>query len=432
MGRGAGMGAAADARHRRRQALRTLSLLAAAAPAMAPRLAGAASGLAAPASSSKAMPPGATRSDRGLPAERSAQALLAAAWDATEGHRVGLLRARAGAAALDVRASVPVPTRAHALYVERSGTLLAVARRPGDWLLRWRRDGRELAWHWIEPDRVFNGHVIASPDGRRVFTTETDLEDGSGLIGVRDARTLAKLAEWPTHGMDPHELLWVPGSAGAPRLMVANGGIPTLAETGRLKLHLDRMDSSLVCLDARGGALVGQWRLPDERLSLRHLAWQRAAGTGTTGTDIGPGTLPRLGIALQAEHDDESRRRAAPVLAVFDGQRLQACEADRPLAGYGGQIVASADGFAVSCPRSNGVALWSAGGRWQGFEPLAEVCPLAVAEPMKTPAALVWAGGRDAVRALGAVEPLPDLSAAPLRLDNHWAALPQAANAAGA
>ncbi|MBN9430507.1 MAG: hypothetical protein J0H09_28780, partial [Burkholderiales bacterium] len=68
MGRGAGMGAAADARHRRRQALRTLSLLAAAAPAMAPRLAGAASGLAAPASLSKAMPAGATRSDRGLPA----------------------------------------------------------------------------------------------------------------------------------------------------------------------------------------------------------------------------------------------------------------------------------------------------------------------------------------------------------------------------
>ncbi|MGE3860823.1 MAG: DUF1513 domain-containing protein [Burkholderiaceae bacterium] len=398
----------------RRRLLRALPASTLVWPAVVlPTPAAAASAATAPAGSAPAASATAAPQPRSRPL-----ALLAAAWDGQDGHRVGLLKARAGAAALEVSAEIDVPTRAHALYPERDGQLLAVARRPGDWLLRWRRDGREVAWHWAEPDRVFNGHVIASPDGRRVFTTETDLEDGRGLIGVRDARTLAKLAEWPTYGMDPHELLWTPPESGPLRLVVANGGIPTQAETGRRKLHLDRMDSSLVMLNPRDGMLAGQWRLPDPRLSLRHLAWHRGADAP-----------PVLGIALQAEHDDDERRRAAPVLAVFDGRRLRSCEAERSLAGYGGQIVAAGGGFVVSCPRSDGIAMWSADGRWRRFQALAEACPLAVTQAAKTPAALIWAGGRHAVRVLGAAAPQPELPAAGLRLDNHWAALPASADA---
>jgi uncharacterized protein len=62
-------------------------------------------------------------------------------------------------------------------------------------------------WQWAEHGRAFNGHAIFSPDAQRVYYTEIDLGTGMGLIGVRDAHTLAKLAEWPTHVMDPHELL---------------------------------------------------------------------------------------------------------------------------------------------------------------------------------------------------------------------------------
>ncbi len=165
---------------------------------------------------------------------------VAAAWRAERGEQVGVLARADGS--LRVSAALDVPTRAHGLLVERGGTILSVARRPGDWLLRWRTDGRPVAWAWIDPDRAFNGHVIASPDGLTLYTTETRLDTGAGLIGVRDARTLAKRAEWPTHGMDPHELvLDTDGS-----LIVANGGIPTQPETGRQKLHLDKMDSSLV------------------------------------------------------------------------------------------------------------------------------------------------------------------------------------------
>lgn len=64
------------------------------------------------------------------------------------------------------------------------------------------------------------------------------------------------------------------------------------------------MDSSLVRLQGDSGALLRQWRLSDQRLSLRHLAWNTQRNV--------------LGIALQAEHDQETERSMAPVLALFD------------------------------------------------------------------------------------------------------------------
>jgi hypothetical protein len=288
-----------------------------------------------------------------------------------------------------------VPTRAHALLREPGGTLLAVARRPGDWLLRWDQAGHALAWRWIEPRRAFTGHVVS--DGRTLYISETDLDTGAGLIGARDAGTLEKRAEWPTHGIDPHQLVLDADG----HLLVANGGVPTRPETGRMKLDLERMDSSLVRLDAGSGELLGQWRLADRRLSLRHLAWNGAI----------------LGIALQAEHDDAQAKSRAPVLALFDGRGLRAVAAPEPLAGYGGSIVPLGAGFAVSCPRRQGVAIYGAEG-FQTLVDLPEACPLALSQGR------LWAGGR--LRALAlATDADPTLAAGvpDIRLDNHWVAL---------
>ncbi|PZP99784.1 MAG: DUF1513 domain-containing protein [Variovorax paradoxus] len=326
---------------------------------------------------------------------------LLAAWqcepqDTAEAARyqIGLLAAQADA--LVVARALDVPTRAHGLLAEAGGTVLAVARRPGDWLLRWKPGEADPQTAWIEPDRAFNGHVIASRDGRRLYTTETDLETGAGLVGVRDAATLEKTAEWPTRGMDPHELLLDADGS----LVVANGGIPTLHETGRLKIGLERMDASLVRLDTRDGAVRGQWRLPDARLSLRHIAWGGQDGR-------------LLGIALQAEHGDAAARQSAPLLALFDGQALRTAAALRPLGGYGGDIAWANGGFAVSTPKVDGFARWGADGRWQGFTALAEACALAA------DTGRLWAGGREEalVTEAGTVatRPVPAL-----RLDNHW------------
>jgi uncharacterized protein len=162
--------------------------------------------------------------------------------------------------------------------------------------------------------------------------------------------------------------------------MVANGGIPTRPETGRLKIDIERMDSSLVRIDARDGQLRGQWRLNDRRLSLRHLAW------GSKG-----GANGQLGAALQAEHDDASSRACASVLALFDGSSLRAvpAPANVELGGYGGDISFVGARFAVSCPRSRCVGLWSSDAAWLGRVELEEACALTGG-----PAGVLFVGGR--------------------------------------
>lgn len=361
---------------------------------------------------------------------------LAAAWDDAQTHRVGVLGQdggdKSGTAAprspLSVTASMEVPTRAHGLFVEAGGdSLLAVARRPGDWLLRWRpaaggkgatSKGAAAHWVWSEAGRTFNGHVIAGPRSaggshgapssspRWMFTTETDLDSGMGLVGVRDARSLAKLHEWPTHGMDPHELLLDERG-----LWVANGGIPTQPETGRAKIGLHRMDPSLVCLDPSTGRLLGQWRLPDPRLSLRHLA----LGTGG-----------QIGVALQAEHDAPDVRLAAPVLAVFDGQTFEAMPLPEGVSmqGYGGDVAAHGGGFIVSAPRANRAVQWQAGTGWRTALELPQVC--ALAESAND--GVLWCAGEGQVlwvppQAMDATALWP--LAADIRVDNHWVVMRQ-------
>jgi hypothetical protein len=340
-------------------------------------------------------------------------ARFAAAWEQQGRFHIGLLSTHEGAGqALQVHASLEVPTRAHGLYVLPGGAVLAAARRPGDWLVRWQPgQGSAPRWLWQEGERSFNGHVLASPDGRHIHTTETDAETGASWVAVRDARTLEKTAEWPTHGIDAHELAWDPHptASGARTLIVANGGVPTAPETGRTKRDLQAMDPSLVRLDARTGQRLGQWRLAaDPRLSLRHLAWSPDGRT--------------LGIALQAEHDDATRKNAAPVLALFDGTTLRVVPTPEPLAprlrGYGGSMAATPTGWAVSCPRAHGIAMFSLQGEWQGLVPLPDACPLAVH------GGALWAGGRasslqDAQAAAPLLHPHgQDLQGA--RLDNHW------------
>ncbi len=298
---------------------------------------------------------------------------LCTAWDDAAGRsHVGQLRLHPQRERVDVLASVSVPTRAHGLLRLRDGSVLAVARRPGDWLLCWQPQQRRHTLHWNDAARRFNGHLALRDD--RVFTTETDLADGQGRIVVRDARTLRERAVWLTHGRDPHDLAF--DALG--QLWVANGGITTDPATGRAK-DTRAMDSSLVCLDASDGSLRGQWRLDDKRLSLRHLAL-RADGA--------------IGIALQAEDDDAAARAAAPVLALWQGGALRAIDGP-PLAGYGGDITVRGDAFVVSAPRAGRVVCWRANDGWRDAALLPQACALASSD------AGVWSSGAGAVFEIG-------------------------------
>ena len=332
----------------------------------------------------------------GTPPARDGLRFVAAWADEANRQHLGVVRAHGNS--LQIVRSIEIPGRAHGLLVEPAGTVLAVARRPGDWVLRWSPSTGAAQWFACASDRSFTGHLLRDPTGACLYSAETDLDSGQGLIAVRDARTLEPRAEWPTHGIDPHQfILDADGS-----LLVVNGGVPTRPETGRAKVDLGRMDPSLVRLSPDNGALLGQWRLPDPRLSIRHLARHADGG---------------LGIALQAEHDDAQVRAAAPVLALFDGAALRTADTPQPLAGYGGDIAASASGFMVSVPRAGGVARWNRDGQWAGFTPLAEACSLASVGDQ------VWAGGRSQVAECGEGTEPQRRATVSLRLDNHWVAL---------
>lgn len=332
----------------------------------------------------------------GLPAHATLpRPTLLAAWERADGGwRVGMLREAAGA--LRIGREVEVPTRAHGLSFVGGGEVLAVARRPGDWLLRWSaRTGRH-AFTWAEPDRAFTGHALHDARTARLYTGEMRLDTGMGLIGVRDATSLDKLAEWPTGGRDPHEFL-LDGAGG---LIVANGGIETRPESGRRKLALAQMDSSLVRLHGTTGEPLGRWQVDDRRLSLRHMAWGRHHGQ------------PVLGIAMQAEHEAPADRLAAPTLALFDGQHLRPAAGSSGLAGYAGDIAWAGNSFALSAPRAGLIAWFDGGGHALRTEPLAQACPLAA-----------WFGGLAAGGAESALlaGQRTRIAVGGGRLDNHWA-----------
>jgi uncharacterized protein len=287
-------------------------------------------------------------------AEVEAPTLLAA-WHARRGDHAGTWSAARGAHGL------VLPARSHGLLPDplNAGQAIAVARRPGQYILRFNVQSPLRATIVREPeiDRVFEGHAAFSADGQTLYSSESDLDSGHGLIGVRDAATLAKRGEFATHGIGPHALLVDTDGS----LLVANGGILTLPETGRSKRNIEQMDPSLVRLAAGDGQLLGQWRLPDSRLSIRHLA------RGESGV---------VGIALQAEHVEPQRRANASLFALFDGSalRLGNKRAEIDLGGYGGDIacLSTPEGawFAVSCTRAGLIAWWDAAdGSFTGVVP---------------------------------------------------------------
>jgi hypothetical protein len=105
-----------------------------------------------------------------------------------------------------------------------------------------------------------------------------------------------------------------------------------------------------VRINLENGERLGQWRLKDQRLGIRHMAWSAPDRAGKV----------LLGIALQNEHDDIAQRRSSPVLAVWDGQSLQTPALAPVGGGYSSDIVAGPQGgFVLSCMRTSTALQWS-------------------------------------------------------------------------
>ncbi|MFA4968038.1 MAG: DUF1513 domain-containing protein [Sulfuritalea sp.] len=354
-----------------------------------------------------------------LAAADARRAIIGAAWrgpNKSDPYFAGALVADWETRTLEIRYAVPLPTRPHGLLAEADGGLLVVGVRPGTWLLRC--DGKGEVTQQLRVDEEgttarLNGHAVVAASGDVLYTTETDQKTGRGKIGVRDRRTLRKLAEFDTHGIDPHQLLLDREG----HLIVANGGVPrTPADK---KYDLQRMDSSLVRLDAGNGTLLRQWRLDDPRLSLRHLAWNRGMGDADA----------ILGIAIQAEHDDAAKRAAAPILAVLDGEQLLVPTRANDGIGYAGDIAAAYNGgFALSSNQAGLAQLWHPGAP----EKMAALVRMEEAYALASWNGPGKGGGVLVATALGLVRAHPTAGPVaipwpkPMALDNHWVLLDEA------
>ena len=351
-------------------------------------------------------------------AANATRAVIGAAWRgprASDPNFAGTLVADWAARTLGFGYTVPLPSRPHGLMAEADGGLLVCSARPGTWMLRCDGQGKVVTRIDVqgEGECRLGGHVIASADGEQLYTTETDFSTGKGRIGVRERRSLRKIAEWDTHGLDPHQLLLDAHG----HLFVANGGIPRTPSDRKFDIH--RMDASLVHIDTSKGSLLGKWKVDDARLSLRHMAWSRAPQD--------PDAL--LGIAMQAEHDLEAERRRAPILAVFDGNSLSIPTQENDGIGYAGDIApALHDGFALSSHQADVANLWHPG-LPERMRPIIE---------LKAPYALSsWHGAQDGggvvvatAYGLGSWHPStpPNLLPWPeaMALDNHWIVISEA------
>ncbi len=344
-------------------------------------------------------------------ATHASTSTIAAAWRGpsnNDPYFAGLLRANWEKKQLDIISETRLPTRPHGLLAEPDGNLLVVGVRPGHWLIRVNPAGQILTQVDIsaEPGLCrLNGHVIAGADPSTILTTETDFESGKGKIGVRDRQTLKKIATWDSHGLEPHQLLL--DTQG--RVLIANGGIPR--DLNDKKLDLNRMVSNLTRLDGQSGQLQQQWSIPDQRLSLRHLAWS----TAKSGKHY-------LGIAIQSEHENKQARASAPILAVLADDELIVPETSGDTYGYAGDIApAFSGGFALSSNVSNVARVWHPG-MPDKLTPIVELPEAYALTHWKGPSA----AGVLVATAPGLVRWHPSEPAQflawpkPMALDNHW------------
>ncbi len=220
------------------------------------------------------------------------------------------------------------------------------------------------------PARHFFGHGAFSADGKTLFTTEADLKRNVGVIGIRDAETYQWLGEYETYGVGPHQMMLMPD---AKQLVVANGGILTRPESGRKKLNLNEMRSSLAYVDIESGELNSEWLLAEKKSSIRHID---VAADGT------------VALAMQLQRQACGHEDLVPLTAIHKPDReimlLKKPEmVIEQMSDYVGSVAihASSRTAGFTSPRGDVVGFWDIdSGEYKGYHGLRDVCGIAASE----------------------------------------------------
>lgn len=236
------------------------------------------------------------------------------------------------------------------------------------------RSGKILRRFQAQPKRHFFGHGTFSGDGKKLYTTESNLETNQGVIGVRDATTFEWLTEFDSHGIGPHDIHLMPDQT---TLVIANGGILTRPESGRKKLNLKTMSPSLAYINAQTGKLIEQVSISEKKASIRHLA---VAKDGT------------VAIAMQLQREAMNHQHPVPLAAIHrQGQAITPLDAPDnlwfALQDYLGSVAISEQHGTVgfTSPHGNLAAFWTLGSSqkapsFKGYYALNDVCGLTTSQ----------------------------------------------------
>ncbi|HVJ43000.1 MAG TPA: DUF1513 domain-containing protein [Dongiaceae bacterium] len=265
--------------------------------------------------------------------------------------------------------------RAHEIALHPGKSIcLAAGRQPGRHsTMIDLRTGQALFDLGLAADHEFNGHAVFLGTGDELLTTEEHVETSLGRLSFYESATGRWRRAWSSHGIEPHEAL-VDAARG--RIIIANGGILQRQAVGEV-------ESSLVVLDLRDGAILSKTVLPEElaTLSMRHMA------------------LTATGEVAVAMQDQDAQSDLRPLVGVMDLQGgLRLLEIPREIAlttrGYIGSIAVDR-ASRITCatsPKGNVAMFWSlADDRWLGAIAVADGCGVA---PGTAPGEFLLTGGR--------------------------------------
>lgn len=306
---------------------------------------------------------------------------------------------------------VPLPARGHSFAIDAPrGRAVVFGRQPGFFAVAFDVAGKQAPVAIAAaPGRHFFGHGVFTPDGKILVATENDYEAGRGVLGVYDASqggSFRRIGEYATEGVGPHEVVLMPDGR---HVCVANGGILTHPDYGKLQLNADTMQSSLSYMDVHTGDMVEQAEPSPElrRLSLRHMVVDHdgAVWFGCQHTGPAADRPPLVG-----------RHKRGSDLEFFRGPD----EIERSMKNYIGSVALNTSGtvLATSSPIGGKVAYWDTrNGACLGATELFDGCGVA---PAPDRGFLVNSGRGDLARASVGERPVKRLMLQPdMAWDNH-------------
>jgi hypothetical protein len=227
----------------------------------------------------------------------------------------------------------------------------------------------------------FQGHSCFSNDGEYLYSTESNSKTGEGLISVRETKTFQQVTQFESHGIGPHQIELMPDGD---TLVIANGGLLTLPESGREILNLATMDSSLTYINRHTGDLISQHRLTKDlinndldmnKASIRHLD---VAADGS------------VVMGLQVQRIAMKNDQLLPLAAIHKNNQLQLLTAPnnliQQLNDYMGSVKVNNQTRTVgyTSPRGNLAVFWSLDDlSLQAFHNFHDVCGLSLSADNK-------------------------------------------------